>query len=877
MQLSRTPRRYPKSLFIIVRVVACIISLLGALNAKADLESEVQAYEAADAINPPPAGATVFVGSSSIRIWPNLPGAFPNHTVLNRGFGGSQMSDLLDYFDRLVARYQPPHIVVYEGDNDLAGGKSVDQVFLDYSNFLARVEQQLPRAKVSFIAVKPSPSRVGLMTQMQDLNARVRALAEARRHRFIDVFTPMLNGAGQPRAELFQADMLHMNAAGYAIWQQVIEPVLIAASAPVGGTFLFDFGAATTPVGFGPPPDDPVNYWNNVGAIGTATNGELQNLVTVLNERTAMGFSVVSRFNGVNEAGTVASTIYPLNATRDSLYGNTEAFNNLSNIFPSFKLTGLNTQSTVSLSFYASRGGATDNRETGYTVQGANSGFAALNVANNVDGVAVVTDIVPNDAGEITVSLAPTENNNNANHFTYLGVMKVDVVPPQTPIIFTLEPVSQRAVEGQTVTFRAAVVGAPPHFIQWFNNGTPIEGANQFSYTIPSTTLDMNGSLISVTVSNLAYSATSSNALLRVVNDTTPPELVSAISRNGQTIELTFNEAIEPTGAIFSFNYVVNEGLVEVSSVELRPDGRTVVLSLTSVISGNFSVVVNYIQDLALNVIATDSSITGNVPGPETRFYLIDFGGGNTTANGPAPDDPVNYWNNVTATIGSSDSGQLTGLITADNSPSTVNLIMVRRFNGANENGTTLATAPFPTDATRDSLFGNTETFSTLSNIFPKFKLTGLLTDLGYTFTFFASRTGVGDNRTTGYTVEGATTGFAALNAANNVTNVAVVSGIRPTPEGEIAISLAPTAANNNANHFTYLGVLKIQPILVQPTFTVKTIANGRITLDWVDGGRIESAPTVLGPWTPIEPQPAAPYSEDLVPGQNRFYRLVKP
>lgn len=877
MKSSRNPLRYLFSTRSAGGILAGLATLFLALSARADLESEVQAYETADAATPPPAGATLFVGSSSIRIWPNLAASFPDHSVLNRGFGGSQMSDLLSYFDRLVVRYQPPHVVVYEGDNDLAAGKSVEQVFLDYSNFLARVEQQLPSARVSFIAVKPSPSRAGLLAQMQALNSRVRALAEARHHRFIDVFTPMLNGSGQPRAELFQADMLHMNASGYALWQQVINPVLVAASAPAGGTFLFDFGAATTPVGFGEAPNDPVNYWNNVGPIGTSPTGELLNLVTVLNTPTTLGFAVVNRFNGVNEAGTAVSTIYPLNATRDSLFGNTEVFNGLSNIFPSFKLTGLNTQSVVHLSFYASRNGVGDNRETGYTVQGANSGFVALNAANNVDAVAVVNDIIPSEAGEITVSLAPTENNNNANHFTYLGVMKVDVIPPQTPIVFTLEPVTQRAVEGQTVTFQAAVVGAPPYFVQWFNNGVPVPGASQFSYTIPATTLDMNGSLISVTVSNLAYTATSSNAVLRVVNDVTPPTLTGALSRNGQTIELTFSEALDPIGAIFSFNYDLTSGGALITSIELRPDGRTVVLILDQPISGAFTVVINDIQDLAFNTIAPNTLATGTVPGPETRFYLIDFGGANTTGNGPTPDDPVNYWNNITTTIGSSDSGVLAGLITADNTPTTVGLAMINRFNGANENGTTLATAPFPTDATRDSLYGNTEAFNTLTNIFPKFKLTGLSADLGYTLTFFASRSGVGDNRTTGYTVQGATAGFAALNAANNVTNVATVPGIRPTAEGEITISLAPTAANNNANHFTYLGVLKIQPVLAPPSFTVKSISNGRITLDWVDGGRLESAPTVLGPWTAVEPQPAAPYSEDLVPGQNRFFRLVKP
>ncbi len=176
---------------------------------------------------------------------------------------------------------------------------------------------------------------------------------------------------------------------------------------------------------------------------------------------------MVRRFNEANIAGTTASTILPANATSDSLIGNTEDFRGLSNIFPSFKLTGLDPASTYAFTFYASRMGVTNNRETGYTVTGATSGFAALNPANNVDGTVTVTNIVPTAAGVITISVAPTSNNNDANHFTYLGAMRVQSSPTDAPVAFLSQPVDQIVHASEPVTFSASVSGSGPYTVQW--------------------------------------------------------------------------------------------------------------------------------------------------------------------------------------------------------------------------------------------------------------------------------------------------------------------------------------------------------------------------------------------------------------------------
>jgi len=146
--------------------------------------------------------------------------------------------------------------------------------------------------------------------------------------------------------------------------------------------------------------------------------------------------------------------------------------------------------------------------------------------------------------------------------------------------------------------------------------------------------------------------------------------------------------------------------------------------------------------------------VGGSVSNAQT--LLFDFGAaGNQTQHGVAGGDPVNYWNNVTDTIGGSPTGVLTNIVTADNSLTTIGLAMVSRFNGFNGNGT-VDPSPFPTEATRDSLYGNTEIWSGLTDIFPSFKLTGLNPATVYNFTIYASRTVVGDNRETGYGFTGA-------------------------------------------------------------------------------------------------------------------------
>jgi lysophospholipase L1-like esterase len=206
---------------------SCAAEAKEAKAPSAKWENEIRAFEAADRTNPPPAQAILFIGSSSIRIWKSLAADFKGLSVINRGFGGSQMEDSVYFADRIVLPYRPRHIVVYAGDNDLALGKSPEQVLAAFQAFVRKVHGSLPATRIDFISVKPSPSRWMLESKIRETN---RLVAEDTRTDprlgFIDVFTPMLASDGKPRSELFQRDELHMNRSGYVLWTSLIRPYL---------------------------------------------------------------------------------------------------------------------------------------------------------------------------------------------------------------------------------------------------------------------------------------------------------------------------------------------------------------------------------------------------------------------------------------------------------------------------------------------------------------------------------------------------------------------------------------------------------------------------------------------------------------------------
>ena len=209
----------------LITMVWKAISVNGEVD-PARFEEAIAAFEQQDAEQMPPQDAILFVGSSSIRKWDTAKW-FPDRTVINRGFGGSHMSDLIHFTKRVVLPYRPRTIVLYEGDNDLAGGKSPGRVHADYVQFVRMIRTELPETKIVFIAIKPSLSRWKLIAKIREANQLIKKVTDDDPLLdYVDVDGPMLNDQGMPRPELFADDGLHLNDTGYELWTKLVEEKL---------------------------------------------------------------------------------------------------------------------------------------------------------------------------------------------------------------------------------------------------------------------------------------------------------------------------------------------------------------------------------------------------------------------------------------------------------------------------------------------------------------------------------------------------------------------------------------------------------------------------------------------------------------------------
>ena len=219
----------------LLAVLSLTIAAVSALNLAAEekksvesrWEKDIRAIEARISSGDSAKGSIVFVGSSSIRLW-DLKKSFPDRITSNHGFGGSEISDSIEFFERIVVPVQPQAVVLYAGDNDIGKGKTADTVVAHFKEFVGRCEKLLKNGTpVVFIAIKPSLKRLEKAAIMEEANTRVRAICDQSPNLlFVDIWKPMLDETGKPMADIFKSDGLHLNDKGYEIWNREVAAAL---------------------------------------------------------------------------------------------------------------------------------------------------------------------------------------------------------------------------------------------------------------------------------------------------------------------------------------------------------------------------------------------------------------------------------------------------------------------------------------------------------------------------------------------------------------------------------------------------------------------------------------------------------------------------
>ena len=201
-------------------------------------EPAIRRFEARDRLQPPPADVIVFTGSSSFTLWSSMAQDMAPLPVLNRGFGGARMQDVVHYAPRCVLPYRPRAVVLFAGTNDIAepAPASAQQVFDGYRAFVECVHAALPGTPIYYVSITPSPLRWKLWSIASEANRLIEEYTHSDPHlHFIDLTDHLLGPDGRPDRSLYRFDRLHPNKKSYAIWTAAIKPVLQAELYPLPG------------------------------------------------------------------------------------------------------------------------------------------------------------------------------------------------------------------------------------------------------------------------------------------------------------------------------------------------------------------------------------------------------------------------------------------------------------------------------------------------------------------------------------------------------------------------------------------------------------------------------------------------------------------
>lgn len=194
-------------------------------------KNEIDAFKRSDSISMPAFGGIVFAGSSSFRMWKDINKTFPDYPIINRGFGGSSLTDVIYYAEETILKYKPKQIFIYCGENDIAGNSTTtaDTVLQRFKSLYSIIREKLNnKTEVVFVSIKPSVSRWHLEKIFNESNELIKDfLSKEKNATFLDVHTSMLTSDGNVMKDIFIGDNLHMNSKGYKIWESLIRPMLL--------------------------------------------------------------------------------------------------------------------------------------------------------------------------------------------------------------------------------------------------------------------------------------------------------------------------------------------------------------------------------------------------------------------------------------------------------------------------------------------------------------------------------------------------------------------------------------------------------------------------------------------------------------------------
>jgi len=216
-----------------ILVLAIFLILLNSFYAssqpKFPFQAQIASFLKQDSLEFPPKDAILFVGSSSFTNWKDVQEYFPEYKIINRGFGGSSLPDVILYAPDIIFPYKPSQILIYCGENDFPSGTNTtaDTIFNRFTRLHAMIRTALPKTEIIYVSMKPSISRLIYLSEMRRANEMIRTFQKKhRKSGFIDVYTKMILADGSPMPDIFLKDQLHMNKNGYLIWQKAIKPYL---------------------------------------------------------------------------------------------------------------------------------------------------------------------------------------------------------------------------------------------------------------------------------------------------------------------------------------------------------------------------------------------------------------------------------------------------------------------------------------------------------------------------------------------------------------------------------------------------------------------------------------------------------------------------